>query len=324
MSPRRTSEQRLSRLLVMLPWLMERESVSLAEVAEHFGLSEAEVTEDLELASLCGLPPYADELIDLFIDDGVVYMGVPRVFTRPLQLTSVEAFELLVAVRAALRLPGVDRDGALVRGLNKLAAALGEPEISGDDVTIEIEQPSAVDDLLEAVRRVEIVEMEYWSPSNDETAMRRVVPRQVFTDRGRWYVTGIDAGIETGPGTSRDAVRTFRIDRIVSLERTGEFVDPPDDELPTPGEWFADTALTRARLRLPASLLWMVEKYPVDEIDHLDGGGVVEVVLAVTSEHWLARLMVRLGPAAEVIEPERWRDLRRSAVEAILQRYGSG
>ncbi len=320
MSRRRTSEQRLSRLLVMLPWLMERESVPLAEVAERFGLSEAEVTEDLELASLCGLPPYADELIDLFIDDGVVFMGVPRVFTRPLQLTSVEAFELLVAVRAALRLPGVDRDGALVRGLNKLAAALGEPGIIDEDVTIEIEQPPAVDDLLEAVRRVEVVGMEYWSPSNDETALRRVVPRQVFTDRGRWYVTGIDTGL----GASIDAIRTFRIDRIISLERTGEFVDPPDEELPAPGEWFGDPALTRARLRLPASLLWMVEKYPVDEIDHLDGGDVVEVVLAVTSEHWLARLMVRLGPSAEVIEPERWCDLRRSAAEVILQRYDSG
>lgn len=320
MSRRRTSEQRLSRLLVMLPWLMERESVPLAEVAERFGLSESEVTEDLELASLCGLPPYADELIDLFIDDGVVFMGVPRVFTRPLQLTSVEAFELLVAVRAALRLPGVDRDGALVRGLNKLAAALGEPGIGDEDVTIEIEQPPAVDDLLEAVRRVEIVEIEYWSPSHDQPALRRVLPRQVFTDRGRWYVTGIDTAL----GTSNEAVRTFRIDRFISHQRTGEFVDPPDDELPAPGEWFCDPTLSRARLRLPSALLWMVEKYPVDVIDHLDGGDVVEVVLAVTSEQWLARLMVRLGPSAEVVEPERWHDLRRAATEAILARYRSG
>jgi proteasome accessory factor C len=316
MSRRRTSEQRLSRLLVMLPWLMERESVPLTEVAERFGLSEAEVTEDLELASLCGLPPYADELIDLYIDDGVVFMGVPRVFTRPLQLTSVEAFELLVAVRAALRLPGVDRDGALVRGFDKLAAALGEPAMSDDDVTIEIEQPPAVDELLEAVRRAEIVEIEYWSPPQDVTALRRMVPRQVFTDRGRWYVTGIDVAIEE--------IRTFRIDRIVSLQRTGEFVDPPDDELPAPGEWFQDPTVTRARVRLPTSLVWLIEKYPIDQIEYLTGADRADVVLPVTSEHWLARLMVRLGPAAEVVEPEQWRDLGRTAAAAILGRYGSG
>ena len=69
--PRPTSE-RLRRLLVMLPWLMEREEVPLAEVAERFSVSEAELVKDLELASMCGLPPYQDELVDLYIDDDMV------------------------------------------------------------------------------------------------------------------------------------------------------------------------------------------------------------------------------------------------------------
>ena len=54
----RGAEDRLRRLLVMLPWLMERGEVSVAETAERFGLTEAEVVRDLELASMCGLPPF--------------------------------------------------------------------------------------------------------------------------------------------------------------------------------------------------------------------------------------------------------------------------
>jgi proteasome accessory factor C len=93
---------RLRRLLVMLPWLMERGSATLTEMAQRFQISEKELITDLEQAAMCGLPPFVDEFIDLFIDDGVVTVGVPRFFTRPLRLTSPEGFALLMAGRAAL------------------------------------------------------------------------------------------------------------------------------------------------------------------------------------------------------------------------------
>ena len=96
-SGRRTAEERLSRLLVMLPWLMERGEAPLADVARRFGLTPAEVARDLELAAMCGLPPFVDEMIDVFIDDDTVFVGVPRLFTRPLRLTAPEGFALVAA-----------------------------------------------------------------------------------------------------------------------------------------------------------------------------------------------------------------------------------
>ncbi len=44
---RRTAEERLRRLLVMLPWLMERGETPLADVARHFAMTPEEVTADL-------------------------------------------------------------------------------------------------------------------------------------------------------------------------------------------------------------------------------------------------------------------------------------
>jgi len=85
--PRRKAD-RLRRLLVMLPWLMERGEVPVAEMAARFELTEEELVGDLELAALCGLPPFIDEMIDVFIDEGVVFAGVPRLFTKPLRLTA--------------------------------------------------------------------------------------------------------------------------------------------------------------------------------------------------------------------------------------------
>ena len=112
----------MRRLLVMLPWLMERGEVPVAEVAERFALSEGEVVGDLELAAMCGLPPFVDELIDVFIDEGMVVVGVPRLFTRPLRLNSLEAFELLAA--------GPGGDGAA--GCRPRRSARPRPRQAGD------------------------------------------------------------------------------------------------------------------------------------------------------------------------------------------------
>ena len=97
----RPAEERLRRLLVMLPWLMERGEVPVADVARRFGLTPAEVARDLELAAMCGLPPFVDELIDVFIDEGLIFVGVPRLFTRPLRLNAVARIPVTATSRAA-------------------------------------------------------------------------------------------------------------------------------------------------------------------------------------------------------------------------------
>jgi proteasome accessory factor C len=294
----------------MLPWLMERGEVPLAEVARHFRTTPDAVAADLELAAMCGLPPFVDELIDVFIDDDVVVVGVPRLFTRPLRLTAPEGFALVAAGRAAMELPGADPAGPLGRGLQKLAAALGD-----DGVVVEL--PHALDDVIEtltrAVRRVERLAVRYWTPSRDEVTERRITPRQVFNDRGEWYV-----GADDERSGER---RTFRIDRMESVEPTGEFGEPDDDgNVVAVGEWFADGGLPRVTLRLTPAATWVTERYPVDDI--VDAGrGTVEARFPVASERWLERLLLRLGREAEVVDPPEWRSLGRDAAVRLLARY---
>lgn len=307
----RAAEDRLKRLLVLLPWLMERGEVPLAEAAQRFSLTEAEIAKDLELVAMCGLPPFVDELIDVFIDDGMIFVGVPRLFTRPLRLNAVEAWELLAAGRAAMELPGADADGALARGLAKLGDALGDDDTSG--VRIDLDRPLLADDLVAAIDRGELLRIAYWSPSRDERTDRRILPRQVFTDRGEWYVTADDE--------RSGEVRTFRLDRIEALEATGETPAPLAVELPTPGEWFGDGSIPRVTLRLGPSARWVVERFPTDEVSEPDDDGWVTATLAVASDVWLTRTLVRLGPDVEVVEPSEWGDKARAATERVLARY---
>jgi proteasome accessory factor C len=296
-------------LLVMLPWLMERGEVPVAEMAERFGLTEAQLVSDIELVSMCGLPPYLDELIDVWIDEGMVSTGVPRVFTKPLRLTAPEGFALLAAARVAMQLPGAEADGPLARALEKLAAALG------DVVVVDQPQPPATADITAAADRGARLRVTYWSATADGASERVITPRRVFLDRGRWYVIADDhrSGEE----------RTFRIDRIEQWTPTGEVDEPRAVAAPAADEWFLDDDLRTARLELPASAAWVVERYPVRAVEHAGTRLVVE--LAVTDERWLRELLLRLGSEAAVLSPDEWRHLGADTAATLLARYeGAG
>jgi proteasome accessory factor C len=302
----------------MLPWLMEVGEVPVAEVARRYGLTELEVQEDLELVAMCGLPPFVDEMIDVFIDDGIVFVGIPRLFTRPLRLTAPEGFTLLAAGRAAMELPGADPSGPLGRGLDKLAAALGgvglEEAGAGDDATgvvVDLARPEFADALAEAAGVGRELVIEYYTPSRDEVSERTVVPRHVFVDGGNWYALADD--------DASGGRRTFRIDRIETVRATGRLVGS-DEVVEAPEQFFVDADVPRAVLRLERSARWVVEEYPVDDVKERRNGRV-EVRLPVSSDRWLAKLLIRSGPNAVLVEPAGW-TVARELAEVMLARYG--
>lgn len=297
----------------MLPWLMDRGETPLVDVARHFDLTPEEVAADLELASMCGLPPFVDEMIDVFIDDDVVFVGIPRLFTRPLRLTAPEGFALVAAGRVAMQLPGAEPAGPLGRGLEKLAAALGE-----DAVVVDLPRGPGVDDTLAeltaAVRRIEQVNIRYWTASRDEVTERTITPRRIFSDHGDWYVAADDQ--RSGER------RTFRVDRIEALTATGRFDEPEGEPAGTAAgpDWFADGGLPQITLRLQPAARWVAERYPVDAVS-TDGGGVTTATFPVASHPWLERMLLRLGPDAAVVAPDDWKALAAETANRVLARY---
>jgi proteasome accessory factor C len=314
----RNAEERLQRLLVMLPWLMEVGEVPLADVARRFDMSEADVQKNLELVAMCGLPPFVDEMVDVFVDEGIVFVGVPRLFTRPLRLTAPEGFALLASARAAMELPGADELGPLGRGLAKLAAVLDDAGLDTGDITagvaFDMDRPANTDDLAEyAATGTEIV-IDHYSPDRDEVTERTIVPRHLFVESGRWYVVADD-------GRSGER-RTFRIDRIERIVPTGNRV-PTEEYVTAPAGFFTDADVPRAVIRLAPHARWITEEYPVDEVTELDSpAGWVEVRLPVANQRWLLRLLIRLGPNAVLIEPVSADDEAVGLARQMLARYG--
>ena len=300
MSGPRNAEDRLRRLLVMLPWLMEVGEAPLVDVARRFEMTESQVQSDLELVAMCGLPPFVDEMVDVFVDDGIVFVGIPRLFTRPLRLTAPEAFSLLTSARTAMELPGADAAGALGRGLAKLAAVLADAglvTVGGDvddtaGVVVDLARPEFADDLVQSAASGTELEISYYSPARAEITRRSIVPRHVYADAGNWYVSADDDRSQSR--------RTFRIDRIESIVATGRTLDV--EATTSPGRFFEDADVDRATIRVSPDARWVLDQYPIDVVIEL-ADGWAEARLPVSSDRWLAKLLIRLGPDAVLIEP---------------------
>jgi proteasome accessory factor C len=304
----RSAAQRVSGLLVMLPWIMQRQRVKISTMARQFNLSEAELVEDLQMAAVCGVPPYTpDALIDVYMDDGMVIAEVPLVFSRPLKLSTAELFAVSVMAQTALQLPGANKKGPLASALAKLA-----PLMPAGAETIKVQLPKTrfVKELLAAVETGERHEIEYFSPASLKRTTRTITPRKVFEDAGRWYVAADDhlSGED----------RVFRVDRIEKLVGTQIFDqlrEVRDDELP----WFSES-LQQVTLRVQKQARWIVESYPyVSRVDNKDGS--VDLTMSITSKHWLGRLLLRAGNGVKVLKPVEHRQLASQTAQSVLTRY---
>jgi proteasome accessory factor C len=286
---------------------MERGETSVADTAARFGISEHQVVSDLELAAMCGLPPYVDGLIDVFIDDGMISVGVPRLFTRPLRLNAREGFALLAAGRAAMALPGADASGPLGRALDKLERVLGARPV----LHVDVQQPAALAQVRAAAEAGDQVHIAYWSARRAQRTDRIVEPLAVVADRGHWYLRARDL--------AADDERWFRVDRIEEVRPTGAHFTPSSDAPPTPDwqEEFADQTLVT--LRVDPAARWVAERYPVTELR--EDGDRLLLFVPVTTRRWLERLLLRLGPMAEVVDPPELASVGVDAARRMLARY---
>ena len=307
----RGAAERVAGLMVMLPWLVERKRVKLSDMAEQFKLTEAELVDDIMMASVCGVPPYSpDALIDVFVDEDEVVADVPLMFSRPLQLNSAEVFALTVMGKAALRLPGANKNGPLATALKKLRPLLP----SGDGVVeVDLKPVAFLEELRNAVAPGAHLLITYFTPATAARSERTIIPRSVFERGGHWYISADD--------DKSGELREFRVDRIESLNATGNFSAPDaTTQRSTDGSTWFNNADLHVTLRVEPSARWVVESYPYMSRQVNEDGSTL-VTMAVGSEHWLSRLLLRAGDGVQVQEPLELQDLAKRTAAQMLLRY---
>lgn len=315
-----STADRLPRLLALVPYLMSHPGAQVPEVAKIFGLSEKQLIDDLQLVWMCGLPGHTPgDLIDVSWDGGEIVIDNAETIARPLRLGVDEASALLVALRLLAEMPEFGERDALARVIAKFERASGEGAAAvSSQVAVEVDAaPDALPVVNEALRRRRRLSLRYYVPGRDEITPREVDPMRLVVVDGRPYLSGWCYRAE--------AVRLFRLDRMLSVDVLDVPADPPADAVAdevTPGVFRPSPTDELVELELTAEGRWVAEYYPCERVTEL-GEGRVRVALRARDQGWLVRLALRLGDTGRVVSPVSLDESVRAAATAALNRYES-
>ena len=309
-------EERLPRLLALVPYLQARPGIKVAEAAADFGISETQLRKDLQLLWLCGLPGHGPgDLIDLNFEGETITVIFDAGMSRPLRLTGEEALALAVALRTLAETPGLADSDAVHGALAKVETAAGGA-VDDATVTVALDRTERLTPVLtRAVAEKRALDLRYYTAARDETTDRTVDPLRVFELDGHAY---LEAWCRSAEG-----VRTFRVDRIEDVVLLDEPAQPPAGlELRDLAEGVYQPAAEHllATLRLSAAYAWVADYYPPEEVSELDEGSLL-VSLRVSEPAWVRSLVLGSGGQVEVLSPGWLAESIRTDAAAAIAAY---
>jgi proteasome accessory factor C len=259
-------------------------------------------------------------LIDISVDErDRVTVTLDQSFSRPPQLTPLEALALAAAAQEVAPL-----DPAVTSALAKLTGQLppAARQLYGQlarRVAASTPAPRGAEGILAqlraaAERRSELA-LQYDKDGRGAAGERVFRPQGVIDHGGVWYTIGQDVG--------RQAERTFRVDRILSLRETGQgFPDPgPLDPARFQRDqlYFPSGREQAIVLRFsPAAAPWALQRYGSRGRQLPDGR--VDVSIESAGTGYAVQLALSLAGEAEIAVPEHARDALRDEVARALRR----
>ena len=312
-----------TRLISIIFLLQSRGTLKAGELAAELGVSERTVHRYMGMLDEMGIPIYSER---------GPYGGFSLVRgykLPPLVFTPEEATVLYLGSELVKDIWGVSYHDAAVAATAKLDNVLPEAlrqEVrraqQGLLVTGWLRRDygpwaPVLDELRRCVARRRQVRLRYQSFRQEVTA-RLIDPYALALQWGNWYLAGYCH--------LRQALRTFRVDRILAVEATGETFNVPTD-------FSAREYLQRMAGERPTAYFRVVVRFE-PEVAHVvrerreewqelaeQGDGSVILSFDTSELAWPCRWVLTYQDKAVVLEPPELATMVRQAAEAIAARY---
>ncbi len=312
------AQDKLAFLLALVPYLIDRERVSVAEAARHFGVPESRIRRAVELIAVSGVPGETmqyqhGDLFDIAWDDFeqndmIVLTNLVAIDDAP-RLSAREASALIAGLQYLSALPeAADRDAirALMAKLSRGAGGAASNVAVGQDL-----HDATLATIRQAMADGRGLAFDYAGPRS-RGGTRSVDPLRVESIDTDWYLRAWDL--------DRGALRTFRLDRMsgVRVEARAATTSAADVVIP-------DTLFQQARedvivtVELDSSSLPLVADFLADTADAPDDDGRVRIRLAASNGFdGVVRLVAGLPGRAVVLDPPAARTAIRDFAAAAL------
>lgn len=296
------AQDKLTFLLSLVPYLIDRDRVSVAEAASHFGVSREQIRESVKLLAVSGVPGdtaayLPEDLFDidwdaLEIDDEIVLTHSVAIEDAP-RFSAREAAALIAGLQYLSALPENADKSTITTLMGKLTrGASGAPsrvavEQSETDATLELIH-SAVEDGVQ-------LEFDYVNARGDRER-RTVDPLRVESVDADWYLRAWCH--------MRQALRTFRLDRMSNPARSAKPITHRPADVPVPDTLFqgsSDDVLVT--IEVAPSALPLLADYVPEGAATSEVGGRLRTTVRVSDFSGLKRLIAGMPGVATVMEP---------------------
>jgi predicted DNA-binding transcriptional regulator YafY len=312
---------RVDRLMAMVLRLQSRRVVRAEDLAAHFELSIRTVYRDIAALGEAGVPIMAEA--------GVGYSLVKGYHLPPVMFTAEEASALSIGGKLVEHLTDASLRKPMESAVTKIRSVLPRDR---QDYLDRLDRSTAViapgsnavprlsSETLIPVQRAlaerRVLTLEYRAGQRRDVTRRQVEPLGLVYYADNWHLIAYCR--------LRRDVRDFRTDRILQLQ--------PRNELFT---GHADFSLTRylesekhdgkfemARIRFkPEVIERVVREWSSGLVEqNAERDGIVVTLLACSLE-WLAGWVLSFGSTAEVLAPERLKQLVAAEAEKVAAKY---
>jgi len=316
----RLAQDKLAFLLSLVPYLMDHDRVSVSDAAKHFGVDEEQIREAVRLIGVSGIPGETStyqhgDLFDIAWDDfedndQIVLTNLVAIDDSP-RFSAREAAALIAGLQYLSALPENADRAAIASLMARLSrASSAEPT----QVAVEASETDATLSLIrESVEKGVQLGFDYQS-SRGETEHRTVDPVRVESIDADWYLRGWCH--------LREAVRTFRLDRISNPVVTSEPITHAAGDVNLPDTLFEgsidDLLVT---IDVAAAAAPLLADYIPDDAESTEIDGRVRTTVRVSHYHGLKRLIASMPGVATVLAPDEARAVVAGWAAAGAARY---
>ena len=269
--------QRLARLIDLVPYISSHQGIAISDLADRFGVTVNEIEKDLWLLYCCGLPGQTPlELMEFAFEDGYVYVRNADELKTPRTLTQIEIATLVMGLEI------LSNDG------NQVASDLADRLRAKVAAQILIQPNSEikfVKELNQAIQNSNIVNLKY------RGVLREVIPFEIYVENQSTYLKAFCR--------NADARRTFKLERIDSLEVTAEKGIAPNEVVSAENKQTTSIKVHKDARRVR-------EAFGLAQVHNHE-----KVISEVSfySKEWLLREILGLGGSVELLDPAMRKEL---------------
>lgn len=317
------ARDKLAFLLSLVPYLMDHDRVTVAEAAEHFGIDPGQIRDAVNLIAVSGLPGDTssyqhDDLFDIDWDaferdDEIVLTNRVAIDDSP-RLSAREASALIMGLQYLSALPEYADRAAIASLTSKLSRGA-----SGMLAPVGVAGGASRDGLAPTLQLIRTsvdrglqLEFDYLS-ARGERERRRVDALRVESVDADWYLRGWCH--------LREAVRTFRLDRISGAVVTDAAIEHRESDVRLPELFAAAPEDLEVVIDVAPSAMPLLSDYIPDGARSRPEGDRIRTTVRVSHYHGLKRLIASMPGVVTVVEPGEARDAVAAWASAGAARY---